>query len=99
MLRISTVPNGNNSLKLLLEGSVAGDWVVELRTTCERLLSEGRSLQLDLAEVSYLDQNGLALFSNLKARGVMLLECSPFVKEQLRNAAGDAAEIPSQFDA
>jgi ABC-type transporter Mla MlaB component len=98
MLRISTVQNGNDSLKLLLEGSVAGDWVAELRTTCERLLSEGRSLQLDLAEVSYLDQNGLALFSNLRARGVMLLECSPFVKEQLRNPAEDAAEMPGQFD-
>jgi hypothetical protein len=48
------------------------------------VLSEGRSLKLRLADVEFMDAQGVALLSSLRARGVSLLECPPFAAEQLK---------------
>jgi ABC-type transporter Mla MlaB component len=84
MLKISSISAGNNAVRLRLEGRVAGPWVAEVQRTCAELLEAGRSLQLDLAEVSFVDPDGVALLSDLKATGVALAECSPFVEAQLK---------------
>jgi ABC-type transporter Mla MlaB component len=88
MLRISPIDSGNHRAILRLEGRVAGPWVAELRTACEKVLGEGRTLDLNLAEVSFLDQAGVGLLANVRARGVQLRECSPFVAEQLKSNGG-----------
>ena len=87
MLRISPIDSGNHHVILRLEGRVAGPWVAELRTACEKVLGEGRALELNLAEVSYLDPAGVALLANVSERGVQLLSCSPFIAEQLKTNA------------
>jgi ABC-type transporter Mla MlaB component len=86
MLRISPVDGGNHHVMLRLEGRVAGPWVAELLKACEKLLGEGRTLKLHLAGVSFVDPNGVLLLSNLKSRGISLIECSPFVEEQLKSS-------------
>jgi len=70
---------------LKLEGRVVGEWVGELRQVCERLLTDGRSLKLDLADVTFADASGVAALSSFKARGVTFSNCSPFVEEQLKS--------------
>ena len=84
MLRISLVDSGNHGVVLRLEGRIAGPWVAEVRTACEALLAAGRSLKLDMAEVSFIDPEGVALLSSVTSQGVSLSECSPFVAEQLK---------------
>jgi ABC-type transporter Mla MlaB component len=84
MLRISPVDSGHRHILLRLEGRIAGPWVTELWQACEKILGEGRELNLDMAEVSFLEPAGVALLSNITARGVRLLACSPFVMEQLK---------------
>ena len=84
MLKISFLDSGNHVITLRLEGRVAGPWVTEVQEVCEKLLGEGRSLKLDLAEVSFVDQSGVALLSNFRSQGVFLADCSPFVEEQLK---------------
>ena len=84
MLKISLMDSGNHVATLRLEGRVAGPWVTEVQKACEKLLSEGRALKLDLAEVSFVDQTGLSLLSSFRSRGISLAECSPFVAEQLK---------------
>jgi ABC-type transporter Mla MlaB component len=69
-----------------LEGRVAGPWVIELWKACEKVLGEGRALELNLAEVSFLDPAGVSLLTKVRSRGVELVDCSPFVTAQL-NAA------------
>jgi len=70
---------------LRLEGRIAGPWVVELWKACEKLLGEGRLVTLNLAEVSFVDPSGVTLMANLKSRGISLVECTPFLVEQLRS--------------
>lgn len=69
---------------LRLEGQLIGPWVGELRRACQALLHEGRSVTLDLADVSFLDAEAIDLLRALASHRVAVTHCSPFVAEQLR---------------
>jgi hypothetical protein len=84
MLKISGPESGDHPRTLRLAGQVIGPWVEALRGVCEQLLAEGQPLTLDLAGVSFLDRDGIALLRRLAARHVALINRSPFVAEQLR---------------
>ena len=85
MLKISEGKTTRQSIKLRLEGRVVGPWVGELRQICEPLLTNGFKLALDLADVSFADHSGVVLLSDLKSRGVKLLNATPFLEEQLKS--------------
>jgi ABC-type transporter Mla MlaB component len=89
MLKISEAGEANHSVKLKLEGRVVGPWVGELRQVCEALLTGERSLELDLADVTFVDASGVAALSRLKTGGVTYINCSPFVEEQLKSPIAD----------
>ena len=84
MLRITPTDSGNHHVILRLEGRVAGPWVIELWKACEKVLGEGQALELNLADVSFLDPAGVTLLTKVRTRGVQLADCSPFLKEQLK---------------
>jgi len=87
MLRISLIGITEAQVTLRLEGAVNGRWVEELRRECDRLLSsnapEMRQLVLDVANVSSIDAEGLALFRELSRQRVFVTNCSPYVAELL----------------
>ena len=85
MLKISQTRIPHHSITLKLEGRIVGPWVEELRRICEPLLAEDRALTLDLAEVSYVDAEGVATLNGFKSRGVKLKNCSPFVEQQMKS--------------
>ena len=89
MLKISQAGKTNHSITLKLEGRVVGPWVGEARETCEKLLSQGRTVRLNLAEVSFVDQDGVRFLASLISKGITLVDCSLFVEEQLRSAVND----------
>jgi hypothetical protein len=84
MLKISQAGPLNQSVTLKLEGRVVGPWVEELRRICEPLLIEPRELNLDLADVSYVDAEGVAMLTGFKSRGVKLDNCSAFLEQQMK---------------
>ena len=86
MLKISAAGTPNHSVTLKLEGRVVGPWVEELRRVCDPILNDGRALKLDLAEVSYVDVEGIATLNSFQARGVKLKNCSPFVEQQIKTS-------------
>lgn len=92
MLKISQGPAENQAgaIFLRLEGQVTGPWVEELRRVCTESLGNNghtRDLVIDLAGVSFLDVDGIALFHELAARRVLFTNGSSFVAEQLRGVA------------
>jgi ABC-type transporter Mla MlaB component len=89
MLKISQTGKANRSVTLKLEGRVVGPWVAELRQICDQLLTGGRALKLDLTDVSFADADGVSALANLKSRGAVVANCSPFVEEQLKSAVAD----------
>ena len=84
MLKIERINGGNDGPTLHLEGRVIGPWVGVLRRTCEPDLAAGRGLALDLSHVTFLDWDAVDLLRSLRDRQVALLNCSPFVAEQLK---------------
>ena len=86
MLRITVTHSTASSRQLKLEGRVAGASVEELRRQCETVLAgNGQSrLSLDLKEVSFVDDEGIALFRSLGRHNVTVARCSPFVAELLK---------------
>jgi hypothetical protein len=92
MLRISSVA-GERPLSpiLRLEGQVIGPWVGELQRTCAEVLGNNghreSHLVIDLAGVSFLDADGIALLRKLSEDGVLFMNGSVFVNEQLKGVS------------
>jgi ABC-type transporter Mla MlaB component len=87
MLRISSNESEGNVVTLRLEGQIVGAWTSELRGACERMLTAGHTVALDLGDVSLIDRPGLTLLASFSRRGVVLERCSPFQEAQLRFAS------------
>lgn len=92
MLKISE-PLLNHAVTLKVEGRLVGPWVNELKNACEQQLATKLSLNLDVADLSFADHAGLNLLLRLRARGVRLLNGSPFLEEELRNAQALGLEV------
>lgn len=84
MLRISEMSQSGEGTALKLEGELMGPWVTEVKKACEPFLGNGNPLTLDFADVSLVDRAGVALLKELKRARVRLVNCSPFLTEQLK---------------
>jgi ABC-type transporter Mla MlaB component len=76
----------NQVCTLRLEGQLIGPWLKELERSCAEARTNGAGLVLDLAGVSFIDNEGLALLRSLTDRAVILTNPSHFVAEQLKGA-------------
>jgi len=85
MLRIEFAKPAPDRRVLRLSGRLMDLWVDELRRSCQELLGNGVTLALDLSDVSFVDHAGVGLLSELIQRGVLLMYCPDFVREQLRS--------------
>lgn len=91
MLKISEGKKDNQSITLQLEGRVVGPWAGELLRVADGLLASETKVALDLADVSFADENGVKVLAGLRRRGAKLLRLSPFVAEQLKAFIAPAA--------
>jgi len=69
---------------LRLEGNLSGQWVDELRRVTEPPGEPAARLVLDLAEVTFIDADGLSFLRELSSRHVILRNGSLFVTQQLK---------------
>lgn len=85
LLKISIADRTEKVTTLRLEGRVIGPWVAELRTVCEEVFSHGRSVSLDVAEVTFMDREAIALLRKMNGLVVTLVNCPPLLTEQLKD--------------
>ena len=84
-MRIVQTTDVDGSVVLRLEGKMRDQWVKELRQLTSEILQKPASrLVLDLAEVTFIDTEGLWLLHELTSRQVRLSNCSLFVTHQLK---------------
>lgn len=83
MLRI-TIDNATPEIHLILEGSLAGPWITELRDVVMSSDSTPDLIGLNLANVHFADEQGLNLLRELIAWGVTIRAASPFIRELLK---------------
>lgn len=82
MLRI-TQRNGWDGAPdiVVVEGSISGPWVDELRRVAEAF--GGERFSLDLSRVGYVDPSGLSLLQELVGRSIEIAGSSPYVSALL----------------
>ena len=81
MLRIERILNGHGTV-LRATGRLTGAWVAELSRAATD--EAGASpVVLDLTDVSFADQDGLAFLMSLVSDTRVALRCGPFLTEQL----------------
>jgi hypothetical protein len=86
MLRITVVESSKVAVTLRVEGRITGPWVEELRTVCNvHTLPDDVRVSLELADVSFADNAGIALLRELRNRGVGLIRATPFLAQQLKD--------------
>ena len=85
MLRISEIQVSNEAAILRLEGEMSGNGVQEARRVIEEFLREKRRMTLDMTELLFADRAGIVLLQELNRRQVELINCSPFLAEQLKD--------------
>jgi anti-anti-sigma factor len=84
-MRIFQATEIDGSVVLRLEGKLRGQWVDELRHLSSKILQKpGTRLVLDVAEVSFIDADGLELLRELSSRHVSVSNGSLFVTQQLK---------------
>ncbi len=84
MLRIMEGDATNDSMTLRLDGRLISQWVGLLRSSCEQGLHKGGRLILDLAGLSFADHEGVRLLLQLEQQKVTIINCSPFLREQIK---------------
>lgn len=84
MLRIVEENATNSSMTLRLDGRLVSQWVELVRSTCEEAFHNDGRLILDLTGLSFADHEGVQLLQQLEQRQVTIINCSPFLREQLK---------------
>jgi ABC-type transporter Mla MlaB component len=87
VLKISIISDSDQAIQFQLEGNLAGPWVEELRSLSDEALSQQKTVSLDLEKVRFVDPHGVTLLRDLARRQVSQVNCSPFVSQQLKEAA------------
>lgn len=72
---------------LQLAGRLAGEWVAELKRACAMACAAHKRVILDFADVVFVDRSGAALIRSLLNEGTSLINCSPFITEQLKETS------------
>jgi len=87
VLRISIIHRADEGIQFQLEGRLIGPWVEELRRLSDQALSQQKTVSLDLQKVWFVDLHGVELLRYLAKKQVTQINCSPFVSQQLKEAA------------
>ena len=86
MLKISIVGDSDQAVEFALEGKIVGPWVDELRRLSHDALARNKSISLNLENVWFVDARGAALLRDLAEKQVSQLNCSQFVRQQVKEA-------------
>lgn len=84
MLRITRKVDDDGRTTLKLEGTIAGEWVGELRRSVGSSPRGPVKVTMDLSDVSFVDAEGVALLHELSDLRVEILGATAFVSELLR---------------
>jgi ABC-type transporter Mla MlaB component len=87
MLRITT-QKLTDSTSLKLEGTLKGPWVDELQKAWSALADKGKSVNVDLHGVSFVDASGRDLLLAMQREGSVLNGASGFLRNLLEQTNG-----------
>ena len=79
MLRLTLNDHDASRPAIRVEGRLVGDWAGLLEEECSRFVAMGAPLDLDLAEVTDVDKQGLAVLRRLRGGPISFTGCTPLL--------------------
>src|SRR5690242_16463024 len=81
MLRIN-VNDGSGQTSLIVEGKLMAPWVKEFEACWRELVNRmpRKAIQINLAAVSFIDDEGKALLTEMCRQGVQIIPCGLLIK-------------------
>jgi RNA polymerase sigma-70 factor (ECF subfamily) len=83
MMRITEISRSESVVRFRLEGRLTQPDTADLLAAVDEPLTSGRSVLLDLADLSFADTSAAETLVGLRAKGVLLVGCSGFLAETL----------------
>ena len=83
MLRITTIKKNGSPIQLKLEGKIFAEWVTLLEQECRTWIDQEQHVVLDMAHVTYMDDQGVMMIRSLPDRYITLMNRSDFIEELL----------------
>ena len=87
MLRVTKIAPNPAFPTLKVEGQIVSQWAAFLAGECAEVLALATRINLDLADVSYIDSNGAEMLRRLPSDRVTLVNCTPLIEELLTREA------------
>lgn len=89
MLKITNTFEDERAVTLRLDGKIDTTTITDLEALCRRYKEEGRkSVSLDFTGVTFIDYSGLGRLKKIKAKGITMMNGSPFVETLLNGVKG-----------
>jgi ABC-type transporter Mla MlaB component len=85
MLKITTTKESASDVQLMLEGKVAEQWAALLEGVCRGYFRQQKNVQLDCANVDFIDANGVAVLKNLPPERLTLINAPASIAQLLQN--------------
>jgi RNA polymerase sigma-70 factor (ECF subfamily) len=92
MIRITVTTCTDRKTRVIVEGRITNLSSVELAGLCQRHLTRGDNLELDLSAVTFADRDGVALVRSLISQGCVLEECSELVRTLVEDHSYQSAK-------
>jgi RNA polymerase sigma-70 factor, ECF subfamily len=91
MIRITVVTQPGRKTRVVVEGRITTGSSIELADVCQRHLTNGDNLELDLSAVTFVDRAGVVLVRGLIGQGCVLEECSQLVRTLVEDHSSRSA--------
>lgn len=85
MLKIDTLHENGNVVRLKLEGKIIEPWSALLDEVCRTHLRQKKTVWLDCAGVDFIDSHGVEVIKNFPSKHVKLTSAPGFVTEVLHS--------------
>ena len=83
MLRIDKVYENLLTVKLKLEGTLVGEWVLLLEEKILECLENNKKVLLDFSELRFVDEHGMEMLRRMPPEKIEITNCPRFIKELL----------------
>ena len=87
MVRVTKLTSTLPAVTLKVEGQIVGESAAVLDRECATLLATTDEILLDLSAVTYIDTDGLRTLRRIAAGRLIVVNCSPLIREMLREEA------------
>lgn len=84
MLRIDKVYENLLTVKLKLEGTLVGEWVLLLEEKILECLENNKKVLLDFSELRFVDEHGMEMLRRLPPEKIAITNCPRFIEELLK---------------